>query len=426
MSAERDIDPGKQWRGAHGIPVVPVFDGYRAAAIGCVVLFHVFQVSGVFAALGDSTLGVLSWGILPRSLDVLFIVSGFVIYLPTAARAGDFGRVTSFAIRRAARLFPAYWVAIAIALALIAVVGTAGGFPGLDDIGLHLGVLQTPMLLFEDGFALGFGVIPPVWTLSVEIGFYLVLPFVAGAYFKRPIAGLIVAGAVVALWHLAGENADEVAGFFGAELSSAAEGRIATYYASQFPAWIFALACGMTGAWAFVRLRETVDSRLLKRRAGLVTGVAAVALAGLVWIAGQEAVSDPDPLTGLFARQSLFVALAYPATLIVVLVGLALAPAGLQRPFSNSPMRWTGDISYAIFLIHFAFIWFALEELSLSQDGSFGALAAWCALTFPLSLGYAYLSAVFVERPVRRWAQRYGRRGEAPPGEAARPAPSAP
>ena len=53
--------------------------------------------------MGDSALGVLSWGILPRSIQALFITSGFVIFLPTAARYGDFGRVSSFAIRRAAR-----------------------------------------------------------------------------------------------------------------------------------------------------------------------------------------------------------------------------------------------------------------------------------------------------------------------------------
>ena len=35
---------------------------------------------------------------------MLFIVSGFVMFLPTAARGGDLGSVRVFAIRRAARL----------------------------------------------------------------------------------------------------------------------------------------------------------------------------------------------------------------------------------------------------------------------------------------------------------------------------------
>ena len=102
-------DPGKAWRRGHRIPVVPSFDGYRAYAILGVVLFHVFQVSGVYAAAGSSALGVLLWGVLPRCLDALFIISGFVIYLPTAARDGNFGPISSFAIRRVCRLVPAYY-----------------------------------------------------------------------------------------------------------------------------------------------------------------------------------------------------------------------------------------------------------------------------------------------------------------------------
>jgi peptidoglycan/LPS O-acetylase OafA/YrhL len=429
VSSASGIDPGKSWRGAHGIPVVPVFDGYRAAAIIGVVLFHVFQASGVFVALGDSTLGTFTWGLLPHSLDVLFIVSGFVIYLPTVARGGDFGRVSAFAIRRAARLFPAYWIVLLLALILLAAFGAAGTFPSGGEIAAHFTVVQTPALLFADNFSLGFGVVPPVWTLSVEVGFYIVLPLVAVAYFRRPLVGLAIAAAIVAVWHLLGTHAGSVASFFGVDLSAPAEARIDSYYASQFPGWVLALAAGMTGAWAYVRLRDRFEQSLLERRALVVTLAATAVFAVIVYLAGHEAVSDPNPLAGLFARQSLGLALAYPTVLAVVLVGIALTPKRLQLPFANAPMRWTGDISYAIYLVHFAVIWVALEELSLSQDGSVGALAAWCALVYPVSIGYAYLSAVFVERPVRRWAHRFGRRAQpGDPGEqgpVAEPSPSA-
>src|SRR5436190_23275883 len=114
-------DPGKEWRRGHQIPVVAAFDGYRGWAVLGVVLFHVFQVSGAFNAMGDGPLGVLAWGILPRSIQGLFVVSGFVIFLPTVARGGDFGRLSSFAIRRAARLFPAYYLVLGIFILLLAV-----------------------------------------------------------------------------------------------------------------------------------------------------------------------------------------------------------------------------------------------------------------------------------------------------------------
>jgi peptidoglycan/LPS O-acetylase OafA/YrhL len=407
------IDPGKSWRGTHGIPVVPVFDGYRAAAILGVVLFHVFFVSGVFLALGDSFGGTIAWGVLSHAVVVLFIVSGFVVYLPTVARGGDFGRVSSFAIRRAARILPAYWLVLVVALVLVAIVGAAGTFPNGGEIAAHIGVVQTPALLFANDFSLGFGVVPPVWTLSVEMAYYLLLPFFAVAYFRRPFVGLALAAGVVVLWHVLGTHSEGVADLLGVDLSTAAEGRIDTYYASQLPAWIFAFALGMTGAWTYVRLRDRYEPRVLERRALFLTALTTLALALIAYRAGSDSVADPDRLSALFAHESVVLAIVYPAALATVMIGLALSPRPIQLPFSNALVRWTGDISYGIYLIHFAVIWLALEELSLSQDGSLGALGVWAAVTYPLSLGYGYLSARFLERPVRRWAHRFGGRAQA-------------
>lgn len=412
-------DPGKEWRRGHRIPVVPSFDGYRAYAILCVVLFHIFQASGAFGVAGDSAVGVLSWGILPRSLDVLFIVSGFVIYLPTVVRDGDFGQVSSFAIRRAARLVPAYYVTLLIAILLLIVVASSPGVPGAATVGAHFAVLQTPALLLVDQFRLGLGVVPPVWTLSVEVGFYVVLPLVAVWYFRHPLVGLAIAAAIVVVWRELADHADTLAGLFGADLSPDAERRIDTFYASQFPGWTLALATGMTGAWAYVRLRDRFSPERVRKLAIWGTALAAIALGVEIYLAGDGAVDDVSPFEGLFARESLLVTLGYPLVLGAVLVGFALLPERAQLPCAAPPIRWIGDISYAIYLIHFAVIWFALNELSLPSDGGITAVLVWSAVVYPPSIAYAYLSARFLERPVRRWAHRFGRRAQAPAEPAA-------
>jgi peptidoglycan/LPS O-acetylase OafA/YrhL len=357
---------------------------------------------------------VLFWGILPRSLDVLFIVSGFVIYLPTVVRDGDFGRVSSFAIRRAARLVPAYYVTLLIALFLLIVVPSSLEMPGAGAISAHFAVLQTPALLFVDNFQLGFGVVPPVWTLSVEIGFYVVLPLVAVWYFRHPLVGLILAAGIVLAWRELAHHPDSVAGLIGTDLSSHADTRIFTFYANQFPSWVLALATGMTGAWAYVRLRDRFSPDRLQRLALRGTTIAGLVLAFEIYLAGHGAVHDILPFEGLFARESLLITLGYPITLGAVLVGYALLPERAQLPCAAPAIRWIGDISYAIYLIHFAVIWFALQEFSLPGDGSVLAVLAWCAVVYPVSIAYAYLSARFLERPVRRWAHRYGRRAQAP------------
>jgi peptidoglycan/LPS O-acetylase OafA/YrhL len=406
-------DPGKAWRRGHQIPVVPTIDGFRAFATVGIVLFHIFQVAGVFALVGGSVLGELYWGLLPRSLDALFIISGFVIYLPTAARNGDFGSVGSFAIRRVARLVPAYYISLLIALLLLATVSPSPGLPDGGTVAAHFAMLQTPALLVAGDFQLGFGVIPPVWTLSVEAGLYLVVPLVAAHYFRHPIVGLGAAAGIVLFWSGLAHHADSVASLFGRDLSSVAENRIDLFYASQFPSWSLAFASGMTGAWAYLRLRDRIDPERLARGAVRAVALALPVFALFVYLAGHGAVTDSNPFAGLYARQSSLIALGYPLSMAALMMSLALAPAWVQRPFTIRPSRWIGDISYAIYLIHFAVIWVALREFSFPNDGEPGAVLAWCALVFPLSIGYAYLSARLVERPVRRWAQRFGRRAQA-------------
>ena len=177
----------------------------------------------------------------------------------------------------------------------------------------------------------------------------------------------------------------------------------------------------MTGAWAYARLRDRFGPQRLTTLAIRGTALAAVGLGVCIYIAGTGAVHDHSPFEGLFARESIVVTLGYPVTLAAVLVGFSLLPKRVQFPCAAPLIRWIGDISYAIYLIHFAIIWFALKELSPPGGGTLGSVIIWCAFVYPLCIGYAYLSARFLERPVRRWAHRFGRRAE-DAGEAAAPA----
>ena len=408
-------DPGKAARAASGIPVVPAFDGYRTLAIAGVVLFHVLQVSGALAAEGDSPAGIAMWGVLPAgSLTTLFIVSGFVMFLPAAARGGDLGPVGAFAIRRAARLLPAYWVCLVVALILIATLAPVGfGEPGIAEVIAHFGGVQTPMLLFDGpvpgfggSFDLGFGVVPPVWTFSVEVGFYILLPLVARTYFRHPFLGLVVAGLTVVAWRVVATNIDAVASPFGIGPSPAREARFELFYASQLPNWLLALACGMTCAWVYVKLRGRLGGPRLERLGLRGLAVAVPVLLLIFFAAGHAAVNDPNPSTGLFARQSLALTLAMPLALGATMLAFSFAPSRLQSPVGSGPIRWLADISYSVFLIHFAVIWVSATQFSL-PTGSLLAAVPWLAIVFPASGLYAWASTVFLERPVRRWARRF-------------------
>ena len=91
--------------------VVPALDGLRAVAAGAVLLTHVaFRTGQTQAGAGGAVLARFDAGV-----AVFFVLSGFLLYPATR----PLGR---YALRRAARILPAYWV-------LLAAVTVAGSVP---------------------------------------------------------------------------------------------------------------------------------------------------------------------------------------------------------------------------------------------------------------------------------------------------------
>ena len=67
---------------SRGASRVQALDGFRAYAILGVVAVHLLGASGVLAATADRD-RVAIWAVLGNSIDIFFIISGFVLFLPT-------------------------------------------------------------------------------------------------------------------------------------------------------------------------------------------------------------------------------------------------------------------------------------------------------------------------------------------------------
>ena len=384
------------------------FDGYRAYAILGVILRHLLMAAGVVTAGGGWAANLID-GFPDQFVISLFIISGFVVFLPTVARHGDFGNVASYAIRRAARLVPAYWTVLAIILILNVIVPIRPQFPfpGLPNIGAHVAFLETPALLFPGWHVmLGFGRDRALWTLSLEVTFYFILPFVAAWYFQRPLLGLLIAAAITAGWQEA-----QVHGAFVQDLY-----RIRL----QFPAFAFAFGTGMTGAWVYVRLRERFPPGSLARQVAAAQVIALITLGLCCYVRGFGTRGD-----GLFTVNSPVIVLGFMASLATLMVATALGSERWQRPFAHPFARWLGDISYGMYLIHLVITNYAIRlftdpaplqgALGLKANGSFGAFIGLTAVVLPLTVLYGYLSARLLEQPIRRWAHRFGRRKQGAP-----------
>ena len=414
-------DPGKIYRSGAGIPVVPALDGFRAYAILGIVLFHLL---GTTSLVTTEATRVAIYGVLPSLVEVLFVISGFVVFLPAVVRGGDLGSIGSYALRRGARLLPAYWLALLVVCVMVVLwpVGDPA-LPSAGSLAIHGAMAQVPATLFDNGFLIGFGVNGPVWTLSLEIAFYAVLPFIASAYFRRPFAGLLIAGAVTIAWKVATVHLDDLARLVGAETTP--QGLMLTRLAmdNQFPAFALCFALGMTAAWLYVRIRERPPSGALLARAGWVQLASLASLAICAYAFGRYATDATSIFPAHEARRSLLLSIAFPLSLTAFILSTTLVARRRQLPFALRSSRALGDISYGIYLIHFPLIAYVLALLPSLAD-SIGDFATALVVAVPLTVLYGWASARFLEQPIRRWAHRFGSRssGTVAPAVAEKPA----
>jgi peptidoglycan/LPS O-acetylase OafA/YrhL len=165
-----------------------------------------------------------------------------------------------------------------------------------------------------------------------------------------------------------------------------------------------------------VRLKERYDSERLERMAKWALVPALTVFALFVYLAGRKAIGTtfPEGLVPSFKmRESSFLSIGYTASLAAVMVALSLAPYRLQVPFAHPLARKLGDVSYGIYLIQEPILWFIVFHFTFPVGGGLRSAAIWLLAVIPAAVLYGYLSARFVEQPIRRWARRYGRRGQA-------------
>jgi peptidoglycan/LPS O-acetylase OafA/YrhL len=358
---------------------VPVVDSFRGLAALGILLYHCWLLSGQPALGAGALRDVLSSSFL--AVTLFFVISGFVLFLPVARRGGTFGPVAPYARRRAARILPAYYAVLAaclLAYPLLSTVAIDDRVSGGSLVAHALFVQQEARLLPGYAGALGFGVDPVVWTLSLEAAFYVLLPVVAGAFWRWPWQAVALAVAVGVAGRLA--------------LTDGSLGRTESVLLSSFPLHAADFAAGMGAALLYVRRRPSA-----RLAAGVAGACAAGAIVALALAGGADAGVVRDGIRG----DALLMALL-PFGFAAAIVGTALAPARVRRPLEVAPLRWVGTVSFGVFLVHYPLMLFARTTLDFDHDGSRRAFLALTAFALPLSLLLGWLSWVAIERPARR------------------------
>lgn len=368
---------------------LPAVEGMRAcAAIGVVITHVAFQTghsSGISGRL---------WSRFDMAVAVFFALSGFLLWRGHAAAARGLRpapKAAHYLRSRVVRIAPAYLVSVVVILALLPDAGDASLTVWLAN--LTMTQIYVPLTLTPG--------LTQMWSLAVEVSFYIALPLLALSARRLPVAARIPAIAAVSLLSLGW-------GFLP----------IHTPYGVNPLNWAPAYGCwfgaGMLLAeWAYSPVGRV---HRLARNRWLMAAVTLVA-----FLVAASPLAGPEGLTSATVGQFIV-----RTAMGGVLAWALLAPLVLDRPdtphrlLASPAMVTLGRWSYGIFIWHLAAL-----DMVFPVIGRFaftGDMAVVLALTLVFTVAIASVSYALVEQPCREMLRAWELRRRAPKkSQAARP-----
>jgi peptidoglycan/LPS O-acetylase OafA/YrhL len=331
-------------------------DAVRGLAAAAVMVFHLHREFW-FGATG---------------VDLFFVLSGYLISSIILANRHRPGFVRSFYARRALRIFPIYYVVLALVLLVNQLLLRPHATSGFIYYAAYL--QNTPhywgVTPAAPGLPLGH-----TWTLAIEEQFYLLWPFILLAAPGRLVSlciGLVMFSSVARYEGLcAATLLGHLDGLVLGALLAGLQARWA-WFRSQTAAWcMFALAAAASVAYLTAWNLCLADCLDTARSFRGNAGISIISLAYFGLIGGLSVVAGARGLAWLRWRP---------------LIGL-------------------GTISYGLYLYH-AVIYAEFDDL-IGLKG--GGESRWLldAAKVAASLGLACLSWHCLEKPILRWKDRF-------------------
>jgi peptidoglycan/LPS O-acetylase OafA/YrhL len=382
------------WSPATPLRYMAQLDGLRAIAAGMVLLYHFWRPVRAYVHLGG------------MGVRVFFVLSGFLITgLLLQSRQAIQHRATTpgiairrFYLRRVLRIFPLYYLALAIAW-----YGHVSG--AREGMAWHAAYLSNVHFFLVNAVRHGEwgGHVGHFWSLAVEEQFYLVWPWIILFARRRWLPGIAL----------------------GAAASGAVFRFIVTKLTGNDLVSILPLGCIDSlalGAYLAMTVAPEFESHPLVRPIGRAT-----LWTGLALLAAYLAAEQTDGYW-MFRAVSFDIAMALVG---VWVVARAAEGAGgwAGRILELGPLRYLGTISYGIYVYHQM-----LPELLpriARRLGHADLLAPLGDQTVPfvlfytaVTVGIAALSWHGFERPINRWKNRLDARSSRAPGPEAAVAPA--
>lgn len=387
---------------------IPALEGMRAlAAVGVMTTHVAFQTGNAV----DTVPGRF-FGRLDLAVALFFALSGFLLWRPHAQAArGLRGRppAARYYRSRLVRIMPAYLVLVVTVLWLLPLGDAVGASTWLAN--LTLTQIYVPYTLTAG--------LTQLWSLSVEMTFYLVLPLVGWAMLRLRGPSVRWRVPILAVVGVAGM-------FWGYADLPVPDGVNTDTWLQGHAAWF---AAGMVLA-ELAAASSAAEALGARRRPGVVRRVIARPLPMLLLAAGAYALACTDlagppglvpPAPWQYAWKiglGAVIGFALLAPLTLTVTGRE-RDRGAHRWLAGPAALALGRWSYAIFLWHVAVLTMVIPALGLPMFGG-DMLLVW-VVTLVLSVLISAASYALVEEPTRRALVRWeARRAQARAAERTR------
>ena len=375
MTAAGEVDQG-------GLEAVSTVDriasltGIRAVAALLVIGTHAAYTTGKYT---HGYAGLLA-SRMEIGVPIFFVLSGYLLFGPwvrAAATGGPSPSLGRYAWHRVRRIMPAYVVTVLAAFTLYH-FHEAGPNPGHTWYGLLRNLTLTQ--IYTDGYMFSHihQGLTQMWSLAVEVAFYVALPFIAYVLLVvlcrrrwRPwltLAGLTVFALISPAWMVYVHTASHLPD--GARLWL--PGYLAWFIGGMM---LTVLAAMRVRCYWFVALPLVVVSYFIVSTP----------------VAGEPTTSP----TGL--AQAVVKTIFYAVIATLVVAPPALGDNGLyERLLASRPMVWLGEISYEIFLVHLV-----IMELAMTQVLHWRVYTGNPVVLFLVTLGLTIPAAWLLHRLTR-------------------------
>ncbi len=392
--------------------IIPGYNGLRAIACLAVFAVHLQQLTlstGKPSIRGRT--GPIDWGRLAENgntgVCLFFMLSGFLLSLPFwhAPAISGIDRATrgsrwlfGFALRRIARILPAYY----LCLTALILMGKAAG---TNDIILHY------LLLHNFTEATLYSINDPFWTIAVQAQFYIVFAFLmlplAPLARHKGIIALLLMVCIVATFLI--HSYIITSASTGALNSRVSQSVLRVSMLAHLPHFLL----GMLAALAFAAMNKPAASERFSADDAKQPSIGFdfFVLLCAVAILAILAVPSLDELFRLPVRSSesrMVGRYNFPYVPLLIAIILVLLPRTklLVGLMELAPIRFLGVISYGIYVFHLPCLELCKKLLTGNRQNAQVNTITLALLGLGASIIVASISFFAVERPLMRWSKR--------------------